>query len=344
MLSILQPLARAGAKPAHLANLLRVWLSGESLEASSMPAYRPLPAAVADLVPEWVAGLERLVTLAARYPAADGGERLLLRLEDEKQVESVLLPRDGLCVSTQVGCAVGCIFCMTGRGGLERGLSAAEILAQVVLGRRLRRVRRVVFMGMGEPLHNLDEVVVAMNHLGFEGRVGHKDLVFSTVGEPSVFERLARGVVKPAIALSLHSTDPARRRSLLPHAPRVEPRELLEAALAYAERFGHPLQLQWTLLAGINDGDDELERLIAWLEGRHAVVDFIRFNPTEGSDFTPTSRERTPQMTRKLHAARIIAKLRRSVAGEVGGACGQLHTALAPLIGPDPPEEGPPST
>src|SRR4029078_1222515 len=118
----------------------------------------------------------------------------------------VLLPPHGLCVSTQVGCAVGCVFCMTGRDGLQRHLGSAESVAQVVLGRRLRSVRKVVFMGMGEPAHNLDNVMDAIEMLGTLGAIGHKSLVFSPVGDRRVFERLPQGRVKPALALSLHST------------------------------------------------------------------------------------------------------------------------------------------
>jgi len=112
-------------------------------------------------------------------------------------VESVLLPRGGLCVSTQVGCAVGCVFCMSGRDGLLRQLGSAEIVAQVVLARRRRAVSKVVFMGMGEPAHNLDNVLEAIELLGTQGNIGHKNLVFSTVGDLRVFERLMRGLKQP---------------------------------------------------------------------------------------------------------------------------------------------------
>ncbi|EWS62053.1 putative dual-specificity RNA methyltransferase RlmN [Hydrogenophaga sp. T4] len=123
-------------------------------------------------------------------------------------VETVLLPRDGVCVSTQIGCAVGCVFCMTGTTGLIRQVGSAEIVAQVALARSLRPVKKVVFMGMGEPAHNLDNVLEAIDLLGTVGNIGHKNLVFSTVGDPRVFEALPRGRVKPALALSLHTTRP----------------------------------------------------------------------------------------------------------------------------------------
>ena len=173
----------------------------------------------------------------------EGVARLLVELADGQMVESVLLPRGGLCVSTQVGCAVGCVFCMSGRDGLLRQLGSAEIVAQVVLARRRRAVNKVVFMGMGEPAHNLDNVLEAIQLLGTQGNIGHKNLVLSTVGDLRVFERLMAGLtspplpnplpqggdgvdfhkqtVRPALAISLHTTDAALRTKLLPHAPQI---------------------------------------------------------------------------------------------------------------------------
>jgi 23S rRNA (adenine2503-C2)-methyltransferase len=184
-------------------------------------------------------------------------------------------------------------------------------------------------MGMGEPAHNLPAVIEAAEHLGLHGGVGHKDLVVSTVGDPDVFARLAAARVRPALALSLHTTRAALRRELLPRAPLVEPRELLRAALAYARRTGHPLQLQWTLLAGVNDGDDELGRLVAWLRGEPVVVDFIPLNPVPGGAHRRTAADRVHAMTRRLHRAGITAKVRRSAAADVEGACGQLRARSA---------------
>jgi 23S rRNA (adenine2503-C2)-methyltransferase len=151
-------------------------------------------------------------------------------LPDGQTVESVLLPAPaGLCVSTQVGCAVGCVFCMTGTGGLLRQLGSAEIVAQVALARTLRPVNKVVFMGMGEPAHNLDAVLEAIELLGTGGNIGHKNLVFSTVGDPRVFERLPQQRVKPALALSLHTTS-RPCAELLPRAPRFDPADLVRPA------------------------------------------------------------------------------------------------------------------
>ena len=207
-----------------------------------------LPLALRRMLPALMDELGSLLRLHSVHAGEDGSQRLLLQLADGQSVESVLLPRDGLCVSTQVGCAVGCVFCMTGRGGLLRQLGSAEIVAQVALARTRRSVSKVVFMGMGEPAHNLDAVLEAIDLLGTAGGIGHKNLVFSTVGDERVFERLPLGRVKPALALSLHSTQAERRARLLPRAPRIAPDELVRRSEAYARATGYPLQVQWTLL------------------------------------------------------------------------------------------------
>ena len=255
--------------------------------------------------------------------------RLLVELHDGQMVESVLLPRGGLCVSTQVGCAVGCVFCMSGRAGLLRQLGSAEIVAQVVLARRRRAVSKVVFMGMGEPAHNLDNVLEAIKLLGTYGNIGHKNLVFSTVGDIRVFERLAMESVKPALALSLHSTDAKLRSSLLPRAPQIAVEELVERAEAYARATGYPVQYQWTLLEDINDSDAELERIAQLLSGKYAVMNFIPFNAVDGLAYRRTSPERIAAMALALKRRGILAKVRDSAGQEIEGACGQLRARKA---------------
>ena len=237
----------------------------------------------------------------------------------------MLLPRGGLCVSSQVGCAVGCVFCMTGRGGLERQLGSAEIVAQVALARSLRPVTKVVFMGMGEPAHNLDAVLEAIDLLGTGGGIGHKQLVFSTVGDRRVFERLPQGRVKPALALSLHSTDAALRARLLPRAPAIAPDELVALGDAYARATGYPMQVQWTLLDGINDSADEIEGLVRLLAGKYAVLNLIPYNTVDGLALARPAAERSRAMARELHRRGILTKLRQSAGQDVEAGCGQLR-------------------
>src|SRR5450631_2094944 len=194
-----QRLRDLGAKPCHEDRLLRGWSQVCSYDRSRSAAEGFFPLALRNELPAIEAELNGLARLRSEYPADEGVARLLVELADGQMVESVLLPRGGLCVSTQVGCAVGCVFCMNGRAGLQRQLGSAEIAAQVVLARKRRAVSKVVFMGIGEPAHNLDNVLEAIQLLGTQGNIGHKDLVLSTVGDLRVFERLMEGLThKPS--------------------------------------------------------------------------------------------------------------------------------------------------
>jgi len=322
-------LRAAGARAVHEERVLRHWARAWPQHAGKRRIEDFLPLALRRTLPQLQADLDALVRLHSAHAGEDGSQRLLLQLADGQTVESVLLPRSGLCVSTQVGCAVGCIFCMTGQGGLMRQLGSAEIVAQVALARARRQVDKVVFMGMGEPAHNLDAVLETIDLLGTAGGIGHKNLVFSTVGDARVFERLPMGRVKPALALSLHSTLAARREHLLPRAPRIAPDELVARSLAYARNTGYPLQVQWTLLEGVNDGDDEIDGLVRLLAGRHAVLNLIPYNQVEGLAFARPDGERAAALARTLHRRGVLTKLRRSAGQDVQGGCGQLRARSA---------------
>jgi 23S rRNA (adenine2503-C2)-methyltransferase len=335
-----QHLRHHGAKPCHEAVVLQAWANGLPLDSGRRKPEGFLPAQLRDALPALTAMLEALAVVRSEHGAEDGSARLLVALADGQSVESVLLPREGVCVSTQVGCAVGCLFCMTGRDGLLRQLGSAEIVAQVALARARRPVRKVVFMGMGEPAHNLDNVLDAIEFLGTAGGVAHKNLVFSTVGDRRVFERLPLGRVKPALALSLHSTRADLRAELLPRAPRIDPAELVSLCDRYAVATGYPIQYQWTLLEGINDGDDELDRIADLLAGKYAVMNFIPYNTVDGLGFRRPSWERAAAMARSLHRRGVLTKLRHSAGQDVDGGCGQLRArtagpALRPGIGED---------
>jgi 23S rRNA (adenine2503-C2)-methyltransferase len=322
-------LHRRGARPDHVERVLRRWVQGLPQDSRHRHIGDFLSKAVREELPALLAGWSGLARLLQQHPADDGAVRLLVALTDGQAVESVLLPRGGLCVSTQVGCAVGCVFCMTGQGGLLRQLGSAEVVAQVVLARTLRPVRKVVFMGMGEPAHNLDAVMDAIDLLGTEGQVGHKNLVFSTVGDARVFERLPLGTVKPALALSLHSSLPERRARLLPRAPRIAPADLVALGEAYARHTGYPIQYQWTLIAGVNDDEEDLEGAAALLRGKYAVLNLIAYNPVPGLGFQRPSEERTAAIARFLQARGVLTKLRQSAGQDVEAGCGQLRARSA---------------
>jgi 23S rRNA (adenine2503-C2)-methyltransferase len=184
-------------------------------------------------------------------------------------------------------------------------------------------------MGMGEPAHNLDNVIAAIELLGAEGDLNTKNLVFSTVGDRRAFERLPLMAAKPALALSLHTTKPELRERLLPRAPRIDPAELVALADDYSRATKYPTQYQWTLLEGVNDGDDELEAIAKLLAGKYAVMNFIPYNTVDGAPFQRPSWERAAAMARWLHARGVLAKLRRSAGQDVEAGCGQLRARSA---------------
>ena len=351
-----QRLRDLGAKPCHEDRLLRGWSQVGSYDRTHSAADEFFPLAMRNELPAIEVELNGLAQLHGEYPANGHGNyarsptptlprnagegasetlrassnndevaRLLVELHDGQMVESVLLPRGGLCVSTQVGCAVGCVFCMSGRAGLQRQLGSAEIVAQVVLARKRRAVSKVVFMGMGEPAHNLDNVLEAIDLLGTQGNIGHKNLVLSTVGDLRVFERLSLEKVKPALALSLHSTDATLRAMLLPRAPEIAIEELVDRGENYARATGYPIQYQWTLLESINDSDDEAEGIARLLAGKYAVMNFIPFNAVDGLAYRRPSAERIAEMVNMLKQYGILAKVRDSAGQEIEGACGQLR-------------------
>ena len=329
-----QQLTEIGAKPIQIRRVTRAWLKGQALDAGTRHQKTEdfLPLSVRNGLPAVSDALDGLVRLRSEHPGADGSARLLVELADGQMVESVLLPRDGLCVSSQVGCAVGCVFCMTGKSGLLRQLGSAEIVAQVALARRFRPVKKVVFMGMGEPAHNLDNVLDAIDLLGTDGGIGHKNLVFSTVGDPRVFERLPRQKIRPALALSLHTTDAALRRELLPRAPVLDPAELVELGEAYARLVDYPIQYQWTLLKGINDSQDEMDGIIRLLKGKFAIMNVIPYNSLDDDEFQRPEAERIRQIMRYLHDNGVLTKVRNSAGQDIDGGCGQLRARAERIV------------
>ncbi|MWV12497.1 RNA methyltransferase [Pseudomonas sp. R-28-1W-6] len=331
---IQQRLADLGALPAHSGRVVRAWLQGKPLNSGTRRQHSEnfLPLSVRAGLPQLSDDLDNLVRLRSEHPGADGSARLLVELGDGQMIESVLLPRGGLCVSSQVGCAVGCVFCQTGKSGLLRQVGSAEIVAQVALARRFRPVKKVVFMGMGEPAHNLDNVLEAIDLLGTEGGIGHKNLVFSTVGDPRVFERLPQQRIKPALALSLHTTDAELRQQLLPRAPRIDPEELMELGEAYARTVDYPIQYQWTLLKGINDSQEEMDEILRLFKGKYAVLNLIPYNSLEADQFQRPDGDRIVQIVRYLHSRGVLTKVRNSAGQDIDGGCGQLRARAAELV------------
>ncbi len=275
--------------------------------------------------------------VVARKPSADGSVRLVFELCDGARVEGVLLPnkdhaRATLCVSSQVGCAMACAFCATGTLGLTRDLTAGEIVAQVHAARaelegQDRRLTRLVFMGMGEPLHAYESVRDALRVLldPHGDPIGARNVTVSTVG---LVRRLAQlgadfeGRVQ--LALSLHAGTDATRRRIVPTARTTPLAELKEALLALPRAGKRPLMLEYVLLPGINDGDADWDGVAAFTDGLPAVLNLIPFNPFPSAPFrSPTDDEvEAAWQALKVRGVRNSVRWPRGRAAQA--ACGQL--------------------
>lgn len=315
----------SGAKNSHIRQIFRAWFGRASWDA---PAWGAYPKSLREIIPTLQ---ENLDSFGHVIVAQGKGvtRKLLIGLQDGQCVETVLLPRDALCVSTQVGCAVGCLFCSTGKSGLIRQLTSAEIVFQVREALRINpRLKKVVFMGMGEPSHNLKNVAEAVRFLGDTLGMAHKEIVISSVGDRRLFDAMPTWSVKPAFALSLHTTDEAKRRRLLPHAPAISVQELIERTLDYAQKTKYPAQIEWTLIEGVNDSEEEVRRLADLLDSHWAMVNFIAVNAVAGSPFRRPAASHMQDLITILREKGFVATLRESAAQEIEGGCGQLRARV----------------
>jgi 23S rRNA (adenine2503-C2)-methyltransferase len=266
--------------------------------------------------------------------SADGSTKHAFVLADGRQVEGVHMPyedRVTLCLSSQVGCAMGCTFCATGSMGIIRNLSAAEIVGQVVAmlnhhGHAEGFPVNLVFMGMGEPLHNLDHLMAAFALLTDPKglAIPPRRITVSTSGLVSGIERLGGFAKRPRLALSLNATTDAHRSAIMP-VNRVWNLEALAAALAaFPLQAGERITLEYVLLKGVTDSLEDGRRLVAFARRFPAKVNLIPFNEHEGSGFAPPEEARVSALCRLLSEAGLPVSVRRSRGQDVAGACGQL--------------------
>jgi 23S rRNA (adenine2503-C2)-methyltransferase len=279
---------------------------------------------------EWAT---RALEIAVVDRSADGTVKAVLRARDGAEIESVLIPEESrttLCVSTQVGCPLACSFCATGALGFQRNLSSAEIVDQVCrMGDLLessRRVSNVVFMGMGEPLLNLDAVIEAVRILVHPKAMAMapRRVTVSTVGVlPGLRPLLESAPVN--LAVSLHATTDAVRNRLVPLNRRFPLAKLL-ATLRGLDLIGprRPVFFEYTLIAGVNDGLDDARRLVALLQSIPSKVNLIRMNPHPGCEFRPPTEEVVDRFLRELAGRGVTVTLRRSRGSDIDAACGQL--------------------
>lgn len=271
--------------------------------------------------------------VVARSDARDGTVKLLLRWADGTSTECVLIPdgrRRTACISTQVGCPVGCVFCASGLDGLQRNLSAAEIVEQAMRIGRIcgpERLSNVVFMGLGEPLANYASTVGAVRTINAEWgmRVAARKITVSTVGLPGQMRRLAEEGLQITLALSLHASTEELRHRLIPWAERVTLDELVSAARSYFDSTGREVTLEYVLLGGVNDQPSHARELAALTRRMRCNVNLIPYNPVPSLPYVRPSEESQRAFLHGLRAEGVNAHLRHSRGLEVDAACGQLR-------------------
>ena len=320
-------LAQRGEPPYRVRQVVpRLWSRPVAswAEATELPA--PLRAALDEAFP-----LKRL-TLRTHQVSSDGTQKFLWALDDGEAIESVLIPegkRRTLCISSQAGCALGCVFCATGRMGFRRNLSAGEIAGQVrelVLRDPALKPTNIVFMGMGEPLLNWDAVDATLTILNQpEGLgIGARHITVSTVGILPNLAKFARRSEQFRLAVSLHAPAPALRRELMPIEKKYGLPELMEAL----KQFRRRVTLEYVLIGGKNDSLETADQLARLAQPLEALVNLLPLHPGGAPDLTPSTRAQMLAFERRLRQRGVEAVLRRSRGLDISAACGQLRVEV----------------
>ena len=325
-----------GYKASHALRVLRRLYAGDGDAVSS---HVRMPAGLAEMLRAHFSN--EGASLARRQVSDDGTAKLLLQLGDGRTVESVLMPdfhpaRAAGCISSQVGCAMGCDFCATTQTGFERNLTSGEIVEQFIHLRREARtagrtLRTVVFMGMGEPMLNLKNVLAAVKRIADPalGALGWRQVTISTVGIVPGIDELREADLGVQLAISLHAPDDATRADILPMGRRFDVQDVLAAADRYQASSGRITTIQYCLLAGVNDSLAQARDLSRLLDGRDMHVNLLRYNPTglslRGRTYAPSSMEKTDAFLAELRAHGTVAHLRRARGPDIDAACGQLR-------------------
>jgi 23S rRNA (adenine2503-C2)-methyltransferase len=280
----------------------------------------------------------RTLEEAAVQVSTDGTRKYLFRLLDGAFIESVLIPERGhytLCISSQAGCAMGCLFCLTGKQGLKRNLRPSEIVEQVIRVKRSLaepdRLTNVVLMGMGEPLANYDSVLKALGNLIHPDGMdfSHRRVTLSTCGLAPQIRRLGRDITV-SLAVSLNAADNPTRSSLMPVKRRYPLEGLMAACRDFPLPTGRRITFEYILLDGINDRPEDAERLVVLLSGLRAKINLIALNPHPGLDMAPSPQKRVLAFQEILVRNHYTAILRKSKGQDISAACGQLSGMQAP--------------
>lgn len=326
-------LLAAWGEPRFRANQVREWLYDKRV--SSFDEMRNLPKKLRDrLKTETTLGVLAPVSEQASH---DGTLKRLYRLPDGQMIESVLMPYDDdrrtACISTQAGCAMGCVFCATGQMGFARHLTAAEIFEQAVLfARELEaqgeRLSNVVLMGMGEPFHNYDESLAAVRRLMDDLGIGARHITVSTVGLAPMIRRFADEGLQVRLAISLHAGTDEERSALLPVNKRWPLAELMAACREYVEKTGRRISFEWTAIQGENDTPEQARALGKLLKGLLCHVNIIPLNPTGGYAHGPSAADRVDRFAAILGEYGVPATVRVRRGIDINAGCGQLKAAV----------------
>lgn len=269
-----------------------------------------------------------------RRRATDGTEKLLLRWQDGATSECVLIPdrdRNTACISTQVGCPVGCVFCASGINGLDRQLTSGQIVEQAMRARQMCgnevRLSNVVFMGLGEPLANYDATVKAVRTINADWGmgIGARKITVSTVGLPTQMKRLAKEGLQITLALSLHAPTEELRSRLIPWAKNVSIEELTDAAKNYFAETGREITIEYVMLAGVNDSPQQARNLVTLVRRMRANLNLIPFNPVDGLPYSRPTDQAIGMFLDVLRDRGVTVHVRRSRGRDVDAACGQLR-------------------
>jgi 23S rRNA (adenine2503-C2)-methyltransferase len=324
----------ARGEPPMRARQLRRWIFAS--RAESFEQMTDLPQALRQALSK-----EFVVTgssIARHLQADDGTHKLLLRLNDDELVECVLLEEAGrhtACISTQVGCGMGCVFCASGLGGVVRNLTSGEILEQLLRLRNLlpseQRLTHIVVMGMGEPLATLDNLLAALDVAGAkEGLgIGARHITISTVGLPIKIRRLADLGRQYHLAVSLHAPNDSMRTRIVPTNEKTGLPDILAAADYFFERTGRQVTFEYVLLRGINDTDEQARELAALLHGRHAHVNLIPFNDVDGLPYRRPTDQALSVFVAELRRGGVSVKVRKRKGSQIDAACGQLRRSAS---------------
>jgi 23S rRNA (adenine2503-C2)-methyltransferase len=286
-------------------------------------------------------------TIARHTRADDGTEKLLLTLADGGQIECVLLrdeTRRTICISTQVGCGMGCVFCASGLDGLTRNLTTGEIVEQMLRLQLLlgddERLSHIVVMGMGEPLANLDALLPALEEASRDDGFGisARRITISTVGLPKAMRRLAEATPRYRLAVSLHAPNDELRQKIVPVADKIRIADVLAEADNYFDLSGRQLTFEYVLLGGLNDHPREATELVKLLNGRTAMLNVIPYNPVAGLPYKTPSHNAQHAFRQILEQGGISVHFRHRKGDAIDAACGQLRRRAqveATLVGVD---------